>query len=137
MKFESKIGTIKKSEVEVFNFLSNFKNIDRLIPENKINNWESTENSCKFTIDMAGEISIKIIEKEPYKTIKFSGEANNNQISFFFWIQLKEINPNDTKVKLTLKAELPPMIQMMAKKPIQEGLNMLVDRFDEIFKKVN
>ncbi|MBN2519479.1 MAG: SRPBCC family protein [Bacteroidales bacterium] len=136
MHIESKIGTIKKPENEIFNFLSDFKNIEKFIPPDKIKNWEATSDSCKFSVDMAGDILMKIIDKEPNKTIKFIGETSTQPISFFFWIQLKEVAPDDTKVKLTLKAELPKMIEMMAKKLLQEALNLIVDRLNEIFNKI-
>ena len=136
MKLESKIGTIHKPEKEIFNFLTDFRNIEKFIPPGKVENWEATEDSCKFTVEMAGEITMKIVNKEPYKTIKFNGETTNQPVNFFFWVQLKEVAPGDTKIKLTLDANLPMMVQMMAKKPLQDGLNSLVERLDDIFQKI-
>jgi carbon monoxide dehydrogenase subunit G len=43
------------------------------------------------------------------------------------WIQLKEVNKNDTRMKLTLKADMPAMIKMMAGNKIEEGINKLAD----------
>lgn len=136
MKIESKIGTIYKTQTEIFDFLSNFKNLEKFIPQDKVKNWEATENTCKFSVEMAGNIVMEIIHKEPYKTIKFKGEAEGKTMSFYFWIQLKEVAEKDTKVKLTMDAELPMMVQVMAKKPLQEALNTLVDRLNEIFEKI-
>lgn len=42
------------------------------------------------------------------------------------WIQLKQVAENDTKLKLTMKAEIPAMIKMMVDKKLQEG-NAMAD----------
>jgi carbon monoxide dehydrogenase subunit G len=38
---------------------------------------------------------------------------------------------NDTRVKLTLEADLNPMVQMMAKKPLKEFLDKLIDQLEK------
>lgn len=137
MKITSKIGTIVKPEVGIYNFLSNLNNLEKFIPSNQINNWQADEDSCKFSAEQIGEISVSIINREPYKTIKFKGESGSQPISFLFWIQLKEIANNDTKIRLTIDVELPMMMRMMAKKPIEQGLNSLVDRICPIISELD
>lgn len=78
---------------------------------------------------------MRIIERKPNNTIKVEGD-DSNSFKFFFWIQLKQVAENDTKIKLTLKANLNMMMQMAAKKPLQNGLNSIVDRMDEVFQKL-
>ena len=131
LELESKIGKIKSTEENVYNFLSDFNNFQELIPEDKIRNWESTDNSCHFTLDGIGDTGMRIIEKEPFKLIKITGEENS-KIDFNFWIQLKQIEENATRIKLTIKANINTMIQMIAKKPLQTFLDSLVDQL-EIF----
>jgi hypothetical protein len=130
MKIESRIGTIKNSEENIYNYLSDFNNFEHLIPKDKVKSWESTEESCTFEVDGVGKIGLKIIDKEPYKTIKFS--SLDSKFDFLFWIQLKQIEERDTKVKLTLKAELNPMFQMMAKNPLQKFINLLVEQIEKL-----
>ena len=43
------------------------------------------------------------------------------------WIQLKQVAENDTKLKLTMKAEIPAMIKMMVDKKLKEGINTIAD----------
>ncbi len=136
LKLESKIGTILKSQADIYNFLSNLNNLENFIPADKIKNWQATEDTCSFSVDMAGELNIEIINREPHKTIKFKGNSNAQPLDFFFWIQLKEANLNETKVRLTLHAELPAMLQPMVKKPLQDALNVIVDRLPELLKNV-
>jgi carbon monoxide dehydrogenase subunit G len=135
LKIESKIGTAHKPGKKIYEFLSDFNNLSEVIPADKVNNWEATENTCSFNVTGVGSVQMEIVEKEPYKLIKLEGEGLKNS-TFTFWIQLKEMAENDTKVKLTLKAEVPMMIKMMAQKPLKQGMDMIVDRIDELFDKI-
>lgn len=130
MKLESKIGKVSYSDEEVYNFLTDFNNFKNLIPEDKVSNWKSDENSCSFTVNPIGETGIKIIEKEAFKLIKLSS-LENDKFNFTFWVQLKMMEEKDTRIKLTLQADLNPMIQMMAKKPLQEFLDKLIDQLEK------
>jgi carbon monoxide dehydrogenase subunit G len=131
IKLESKIGKINSSDEEAYNFLSSFNNFQKFIPEDKIQNWESSENSCRFTIEGIGEIGMKIIEKEPFKLIKISGDESG-KIDFYFWIQLKQITENDTRIKLTIQANINQMFQIMVKKPLQNFLDTLLEHIEKI-----
>lgn len=127
MKLESKIGKIENSDERIFNFLSDFENIKKLVPEDKVENWESGEDWCTFNVNPVGKTGVKIIEKEEFKLLKFTS-IEESQYNFFFWLQLKQVSENDTRVKLTLDVNLNAMLQMMAKKPLKEFLDKLVDQ---------
>jgi predicted DNA-binding ribbon-helix-helix protein len=131
IRLESKIGKINNSEEEAYNFLSSFDNFQKFIPEDKIQNWQATENSCRFKIEGIGETEMKIIEKEPFKLIKIAGEESG-EIEFNFWIQLKQIAENDTRIKLTIQAHINPMFQVVVKKPLKNFLDTLVEHIEKI-----
>jgi carbon monoxide dehydrogenase subunit G len=129
--FESRVGTIHSSDEKIYNFLGNFNNFKNFIPADKVDKFESSEDHCRFSVSGVGEIGLRIVEREPFKTIKTTGEGMANQ-KFFLWVQLKQNAENDTKIKLTLKADLNPMIKMMASKPLQDFLNKLVDAMEKM-----
>lgn len=80
-------------------------------------------DSCTFDVNPIGKITLRIIEREPQKTIKFV--ADNSPIPLNMWIQLVSLNENETKTKITVKAELNPFIKPMVSKPLQDGLNKM------------
>ncbi len=125
-KFESDIKQALHSEEKIFAFISNFNNFENLIPKDKISDWQSTEDSCRFKVDGIGEAGLKIIEKEPFKTVKYSTDGKV-PFNFYLWVQLKSVATNDTRIKLTLKADLNPMMKMMVSKHVKKFLNMLGD----------
>jgi hypothetical protein len=75
-------------------------------------------------------LGLKLIEKEPFKTLKF--ESDKSPIGFNFWIQLVEKEPGDTKIRLTLKADIPFMIKMMLKDKLEQGIEMAAEALTKI-----
>jgi carbon monoxide dehydrogenase subunit G len=131
MKLESKIGKVGTKDEKIYNFLTNFDNFKHLIPADKVKDWQSDGDTCTFTVDPVGKTGIKILEKEPYKLIKLSG-IDNKPFDFKLWVQLKKLKENSTAVKITIDVDLNPMLQAMAKKPLQNFIDTLVDQLGKI-----
>ena len=129
IKYESKIGQIAANDATVFNVLSNLENINRfrdVIPQDKIKEMEVSRDSIRIQIDGLGQkIAIAIVEKEEYKTIKFGAE--NLPIPFNVWIQLKQVAELDTRIRITIKTDMPMMFKMMFDKKLQQGLDQAID----------
>jgi len=124
--FESLIKSIPHPSGVVFDFLSNFDNFESLLPHDKISNWESTGDTCRFSVQGIGELGLKIIEKNSSQTIKYSTNGKS-PFNFFLWVQLKDVNENECRLKLTLHAELNPMLEMIVSEPIKKFLEILAD----------
>jgi carbon monoxide dehydrogenase subunit G len=128
-KYTSKTGKINKSDQLIYTFLTDFNNLESVIPADKVKDFKATEDTCKFSIDGVGQAGLKIIEKEPHKLIKISSDGKS-PFSFFFWIQLKplEESENTTALRLTIDANLNPMMKMMVGKHLQKGIDAMVDQ---------
>lgn len=131
MKLESKIGQSSASDKQVYNFLSDFEKIRSFVPSDKISNWVSGDDWCEFEVSPVGKTGIKIIEKDPYKLLKFTS-IEKSQYTFTFWTQLKQIAEKDTRIKLTLDVNINPVLQAMIKKPLKEFLDKLVDQLGQL-----
>ena len=95
------------------------------LPADKIKNLQLTEETISFTVDPVGEIILRIIEKEPYKTVKFG--ADKSPIQFNLWIKLKEISECDTRMKVTLKADIPMMLKPMIGSKLDEMVKQITN----------
>lgn len=127
--YESDIKTISSNEEVVFGILSDLQNLQK-IKENasltdKVKDLQFDADSCSFAVEGFGKMGFRIVEREPFKTIKLASEKAPVEVSV--WIQLKQVAENDTRMKLTLKAELPTMIKMMVDKKLKEGINAIAD----------
>ncbi len=125
-RFESQIKTIPHPASKVYGKLSDFDNFAEVIPRDKIKNWESDGDSCRFEVDGVGPVGLKIVEREDHKTIKYSSDGKV-PFNFFLWIQLKEVKEGESKLKITLDAHLNPMIKLVAKGPLEKFIGILAD----------
>ncbi|MBI5541868.1 MAG: SRPBCC family protein [Bacteroidia bacterium] len=127
MTIESKVGKILRPIEDIYGLLSDFRRIVPLLPPEHVKDVIATEDTCTFNAEGVGTMEIKIVNREPFGLIKYTG-GENTPMQFFFWVQLKEASPGDTRIKLTLKADVPKMMQFMVKSKIEKALNDLVDK---------
>lgn len=130
---ESKKVLIDNSPADVYRFLSDFNNFEKLMPD-QVTNWKSTENTCSFTISGMADLSMKISEKEEFAYIKYAADGKN---PFDYFLENKNISAENGQCisQLIFHAQLNPMLKMMASKPLQNFVNMLADKLKEEMEK--
>ena len=129
IKYESKIGQINANATNVYAVLTNLENLQKFkdhIPQDKVKEIEVTRDSIRFKIDGIGpKIAIGIVDHEENKMIKYGAE--NIPIPVNAWIQLKQMEENDTRIRITIKADMPAMFKLMLDRKLKTGLDQAVD----------
>ena len=90
--YESEVKTIDSSDSKVFAMLSDLRNVERVkdrIPSDKVKDLKFDEDTVSVRVDPVGDVSLKIIEREPCKTIKFT--TDKAPVDSFLWIQILPI----------------------------------------------
>lgn len=131
-KIESTIRQISYPQTAVYAMLSDLSNIERVrdrLPEDKIQDLTFDTDSISISTQM-GAVKLVIVEREEPKTIKF--ETQESPLPFNFWIQLLPVTETTCKMKLTIKADLNPLISSMVKKPLQDGIEKIADALQMI-----
>lgn len=127
-KFESSVKTISASQEAVYEKLSDLNNLEKFkdsIPEDKVKNLSFDSESLSIDVAPVGQITLKIVEKEPCKCIKFA--TTTSPLPFNLWIQLVPVDENECKMKLTIGLEINPFMKGMIQKPLQEGLEKMAE----------
>jgi uncharacterized membrane protein len=134
IKYESKIGQVNANAADIFTVLTNLENLQRfadVIPQDKVKELEITRDFIRFKVEgLAQKITIGIVDQEENKMIKYG--AQNIPIPLHAWIQLKQIEENDTRMRITVKTDMPAMFRMMLDKKLQTGLDQAVDMLCQI-----
>lgn len=137
-RYVSDVKIINNNQEIIYNYLSNFENLSKYVnegllskmseqvPQLQISNFESDADSCRFEIKGMGQAEIRIVDREPCKTIKISS-SGGTPVGITFWIQLLSESAYETKLRLTLDAEMSMMIKMLVNKKLEEGINRLAD----------
>lgn len=128
-KYESKITSAPCSAQQVYRVLSNLQNLERvrdMIPKDKVQEMDIEPDRVRMKVDgLAQKITIAIVDRIENDTVKFGAEGIPMDANF--WIQMKEVSPVDTRLKLTIKADIPMMFKMMIGKKLQEGLDQAAE----------
>ena len=91
----------------------------------QLNNLTFDADSLSIEAPMVGKITLRVIDREPLKTIKF--ETENSPIALNMWIQLLPTAESACKMKVTIKGDIPFMFKAMVSKPLQEGVEKIAD----------
>lgn len=125
-EFVSEIKQIPQNDERIYAMLSDLSNLERIkdrIPQDKIKDFEFDSDSCSFSVSPVGKITFQIVDREPCKTIKF--QTTNSPVPLFLWIQLKQVQEMDTRMRLTVRAELNSFLRPMVSKPLQDALDKI------------
>jgi carbon monoxide dehydrogenase subunit G len=127
--FESRSGKLTCSAEEVFNFVTDIRNFEQFIPKGTINNWQAERESCNFSVSMIGTVSFRLAEKEMYNKVVFTGDALKKN-DFSLILHISGNGEDQVEVKVSLNAELNPVLKMMAAKPIGQFLESLINEME-------
>ncbi len=75
IKLQSRTGTVNSPVNKVYSFLSDFRNFSQFIPSETIDNWQAEADSCSLTLSNLGRAGLRMVEREPNRLIKITGEA--------------------------------------------------------------
>ena len=120
-KYESKQQQINHPASLIFPIISR---MDLMTPaiQDKVEEWEATPDSCSFKVK-GMKLALKVAERVENKHVKIVSGEGGIPVDFAFWVQLKEVAPNDTRIRMVLHAELNMVMKMMIGNKIQKGLD--------------
>jgi len=129
-KIESEKVVVKKPIEEVFNFLSDFNNFQKLMPA-QVTDWTSTKDECSFNLQGLAKIGMKMEERTPNSYIKVSS-AGKVPFEFKLHVYLSELATDQTEGQLIFDADINPFMKMMVEKPLTNFVNMLIHKLKEV-----
>lgn len=132
-KFESSVKQIPYPVENVYRNISDLSNLERVrdrIPEDKLQEFQFDSDSVQVSVAPVGTIKLRIIEREENKCVKF--ETEQSPIPFNLWIQVLPVNETESKMKVTVKADIPFMLKGMVGGPLQEGVEKIADALAQI-----
>ncbi|WP_323788212.1 SRPBCC family protein [Psychroserpens sp.] len=123
MNLESPKTTINKSAKETFDFLSEVKNFEKLMPEN-ISKFEVLDDD-KFLFALKGMPEIVLKKKEAISPNKIVLGAAGGKLDFSLTADITAISENSSETQLTFEGEFNAMMAMMIKGPISKFIETL------------
>lgn len=127
--FESRSGKLTCNAEELFAFVTDIRNFEQFLPEATVNNWSAEKELCRFDISMMGTVTVRLSEKAKYTRVVYTGDALKKN-DFCLALLITGNIKDHAEVKVTLSADLNPMIKMVASKPISQFLELLIGKME-------
>mgnify|MGYP001777168118 CR=1 FL=1 len=133
VQFESSVKHVPYTQERVYTKLADLNNLasvrerlDELKSKfpGKVEDLSFDQDS--LTLKVQGiSLTLRIIEREPMKCIKFEGDRT--PLPMNLWIQVLPVSDAEAKKKVTIRAEVNAFMKAMVSKPLQEGVEKLAD----------
>ncbi|NAY92514.1 SRPBCC family protein [Muricauda sp. JGD-17] len=130
MHIEASKKKVAKSDKEVFEFLTEIKNFETLMPDN-IDKFEVLdEKTFKFALKGMPEIVLQL--KEQYPNEKVVLGAASDKLPFTLTGDITALSENESEVALSFEGQFNAMMAMMIKSPITNFMETLSSNMDKI-----
>ena len=132
-QFESSVKFVPYSQERVYSKLEDLNNLSSLKERfeqarekvgDKIQDVAFDRDSLTVTAQ-GMNVTLRIIEREPCKCIKFEGD--HSPIPLNLWIQILPVAEEQAKMKVTIRAEVNMFMKGLISKPLQEGVEKLAE----------
>ena len=127
-KFESSIKQIPYPVENVYRNISDLSNLEKVrdrVPEDKVKDFSFDSESVSVNVAPVGELKLRICEREENKCVKF--ETVQSPLPFNVWVQVLPVSETTSKMKVTVKADIPFMLKGMVSGPLQDGVEKIAD----------
>lgn len=132
-QFESSVKYVPFSQERVYGKLEDLNNLAALKERfeqvrekvgDKIQDVSFDRDSLTLTVQ-GMNVTLRIIEREPCKCIKFEGDKSPIPVNL--WVQILPVTDEQAKLKVTVRAEVNMFMKAMVSKPLQEGVEKIAD----------
>lgn len=127
MKIIKEIEGIENNISSLINFFKEIKNFEKIFEEDVASFEVLNENT--FRIKIGSFPNISLIHKRTTRD-SFSLKSRSDNFDFEILINLSEINMTTTKCQIIFNGNFSTMIEMMAKKPLENFLNNITRKIE-------
>lgn len=130
MNIESPKVSVAKSPQELYDFLTNVENFEKLMPEN-ISKFEVlAEGKFLFALKGMPEIVLKLQESTPTSQVVLG--AASDKLPFTLTGNIEETGEGKSDAQLVFEGKFNPMMAMMIKGPIGKFVNTLAENMSKL-----
>ncbi len=126
MQLESQKKIISKPQQQIFNYLTKYENYKDLMPENT-QKFEVHSSGEGFNVQLKGLPKVGMKLKETHEPSQIIFESPNPDFKYELTVNMNPVDENQTEVFIDFDGKFNPMIEMMAKKPLQKFINTLIE----------
>ena len=111
-----------RSQSEIYDFLRDMRNWEKLMPEGKVSKWRADEKSCFFNLNNMADLELNLVEEDAPNSMRV---ANPEPKPFPISLRLEV---EDGKASLHFEGEMNFFLQTVAEKPLGNLFGIMCDQ---------
>lgn len=125
MELESQKVTVQKSQEELFQFLTNVENYEKIMPESKEKFEVKSKDTFAFALKGMPEIELQIKETREPEFIVLG--STSDKFNFSLDVVVEPAGENQSQAQLFFHGKFNAMMAMMVKGPLKKFISALAD----------
>ena len=143
MIFKSNWTKNQVSDKELFDYIGDMNNMPSILPEQVVD-VKADHDNLSFTIQGMGSIALRVAKREPNKLIQLVPEGKT-PFQFVLNIYIRDtespshqvtksmsVSESESECCFEIDAQLNPLMQMMASRPLQNLVDMMCAEFENL-----
>lgn len=130
-RIESNTVRVKNSSQEVFVFLRDMNNFIQLLPQEKISDWKSDNDSCSFRVQGAVVIPLIVVSAEAPGHIHIKS-GDKAPFPFTLDINIITLAESECEGNLIFNGEMNAFLRMMAVGPLTNLFNYVANKLVQV-----
>lgn len=123
MELQSDKVTVQKNQQELFNFLTDVKNYEQIMPESKEKFQVVSKDTFVFALKGMPEIALQIKETREPEYIKLG--STSDKFDFSLDVEIVPVSENQSTAQLFFHGKFNTMMAMMVKGPLKKFIGNL------------
>lgn len=128
---ESKKTIVTADKNQIYDFLLDMNNIEKLLPPGKYSDWKSDGTTCSFKVQNTYLIGLKYISGTPGEVVNYES-TQGTPFPFTLQVNLKEVE-NGTEGYMLCSAQINPFLEMLVKGPLKNLFDYMTEQLNNQF----
>lgn len=129
MDLQGRKVVVNRASKDLFEMLKNPQDYKHLMPSS-LASFEHTSDEFRFSLQGMPEIALRISDFIENEKVVLS--SANPSLDFSLTGLINPIGENKTEVQLAFNGKFNPFIKMMVEKPLQNFINTLSDKIEQL-----
>ncbi len=127
--YTSRRGEVPCGDADLYAFLTNMRNMQTVVPDVLLTDWEVTDDHCSFKIEQAGRISISLSEALPHSMIAYNAE-NFLAGKMTIQVAIEYITGMRSAFHITAGVNMNPLLKMIVGDSAGRYLDSVIDAIE-------
>ncbi|MBE0677271.1 MAG: hypothetical protein IH592_00765 [Bacteroidales bacterium] len=127
--YTSRRGEVPCGDADLYAFLTDMRNLQTVVPDGLLTDWQATEDHCSFKIEKAGRITVSLSEALPHSMITYDAETFlTGKMSI--QVSIEYISGMRSAFHITAGVNMNPILKMMVGDSAGRYLDSLIDAIE-------